>query len=47
MLESALSYIVEKNSKRSVWFMINENYGKYYISMYYDNEYNMGNGEDL
>ncbi len=30
-----------------VWFMINEHYGKYYISMYYDNEYNRANGEDL
>ena len=34
-------------SKRSVWFMISEYYGKYYIIMYYDNEYNRANGEDL
>lgn len=47
MLTTALSSIVEKNSKRSVWFMINDNYGKYYITMYYDNGYNMANGEDL
>ena len=32
---------------RSVWFRICEYYGKYYISMYYDNEYNRANGEDL
>lgn len=32
---------------RKVWFTINEFYGKYYISMYYDNEYNKANGEDL
>ena len=34
-------------SKKSVWFRIFESYGKYYISMYYDNEYNKANGEDL
>lgn len=34
-------------SKKSVWFMIRERYGKYYISMFYDNEYNRSNGEDL
>lgn len=34
-------------SKKSVWFMISEIYGKYYISMFYDNEYNHADGEDL
>ena len=33
--------------KKSVWFMISEHYGKYYIAMYYDNEYNHSDGEDL
>ncbi len=33
--------------KKSVWFRICESYGEYYISMYYDNEYNRANGEDL
>lgn len=33
--------------KKSVWFRIRETYGKYYITMYYDNEYNHANGEDL
>lgn len=33
--------------KRNVWFMINQYYGEYYISMFYDNEYNKANGEDL
>ena len=33
--------------KNSVWFVINEFKGKYYISIYYDNEYNKANGEDL
>ena len=34
-------------ASRQVWFMIGEQYGKYYIQMYYDNCYNKANGEDL
>lgn len=34
-------------SHKPVWFMISEHYGKYYISMFYDNELNRPNGEDL
>ena len=30
-----------------VWFRIQEHYGKYYIAMFYDNEYNHVDGEDL
>ncbi|MCQ2326309.1 MAG: hypothetical protein MJZ71_01975 [Bacteroidales bacterium] len=33
--------------KKPVWFRICELYGKYYIAIYYDNEYNHANGEDL
>ena len=33
--------------KKVVWFMISEEYGKYRIIMYYDNEYNRADGEDL
>lgn len=33
--------------KKPVWFRICEHYGEYYISMFYDNEYNHANGEDL
>ena len=41
-------YALEKIVKKPVWFMISEEeYGKYYITMYYDNEYNRANGEDL
>lgn len=47
MMTTAVLYMLEKFSKKSVWFMINENYGKYYITMFYDNEYNRANGEDL
>lgn len=32
---------------KPVWFTICETYRKYYIVMYYDNEYNHANGEDL
>ena len=34
-------------AKKSVWFRINEMDGGYYINMFYDNEYNRANGEDL
>ena len=41
-------YALEKIVKKPVWFMISEEEnGKYYITMYYDNEYNRANGEDL
>lgn len=33
--------------KKVVWFTINEYNGEYGITMYYDNEYNRANGEDL
>lgn len=40
--------IVEKHcSNKLVWFMISEAYGKYYISMFYDNVLNQANGDDL
>ena len=32
---------------RPVWFCISQYGGEYYISMYYDNEYNKPQGEDL
>ena len=38
----------EHLAKKPVWFRINKlRYDKYYINMYYDNEYNRANGEDL
>lgn len=33
--------------KHLVWFMINENYGKYSVMIHYENGYNQANGEDL
>lgn len=39
---------LEQSFKKKVWFMINKVlYGKYTIVMFYDNEYNQANGEDL
>lgn len=46
-MHESLKLMLEKSYKNSVWFMICEYEGKFYISMYYDNENNMANGEDL
>lgn len=43
----AMMFLLDLYSKRSVWFMIDEQYGMYRILMYYDNEYNHSDGEDL
>ena len=40
-------YALKKIVKKPVWFMISEQLGKYQITMFYDNEYNRANGEDL
>ena len=41
------AFIELQCANRSVWFMINEFEGEYFISMYYDNVKNKANGEDL
>lgn len=46
-VKSGIEILLGKVSKRSVWFMIVEEYGRYSIIMYYDNEYNYADGEDL
>lgn len=38
---------IEYVDKKPVWFRICERLGKYYLTMFYDNEYNRANGEDL
>lgn len=43
----ALMNLYKKAMYRPVWFTISPHYGKYYITMYYDNKYNQANGEDL
>lgn len=47
MMKKALEYMIELYTNKTVWFMISDLYGKYYITMFYDNEYNRANGEDL
>lgn len=42
-----IEYLTEKIAHRSVWFMIIQDNGKYYIVLYYDNELNHADGEDL
>ncbi len=44
---AAIDWLIERVSKRQVWFMIDESYGSYGILLYYDNVYNQSNGEDL
>ena len=39
--------IGEDGFNRVVWFMIDEEYGRYKILMFYDNGYNQANGDDL
>lgn len=46
-ISMAMEWMLEKISKKLVWFLISEQYGRYSIIMYYDNEYNHSNGEDL
>lgn len=45
--EVILDYLIELCSKKPVWFMISKSLGYYFISMFYDNEFNRANGEDL
>ena len=46
--EAAFSYKWNKYAMRMVWFMVTKDTDKYYITMFYDNEYNRINtGEDL
>ena len=41
------SVFYELCSNKVVWFRILENYGRYYIAMFYDNGYNKADGSDL
>lgn len=47
IVQDAILYAMDISTKKSVWFMISESYGKYYVVMYYDNKYNEASGEDL
>lgn len=46
-LLSTFFQLFSHKSHKSVWFIISERYGKYFINIYYDNELNMAHGEDL
>lgn len=46
--KESFNILMEMLPNKSVWFMISDSeFGKYKILMYYDNEYNRANGEDL
>ena len=44
---TAIKIGMEMMFMKPVWFRICESFGEYYITMFYDNEYNHANGEDL
>lgn len=46
ILEASLK-IYERVQKNCVWFTISEILGEYHITIFYDNEHNKANGEDL
>lgn len=46
-IKDAISYILDNFYSRVVWFTIDERYGEYGILMYYDNNMNNADGEDL
>ena len=47
MAMTALKAGMDLIEKKPVWFRISRYINKYYITMFYDNEYNHANGEDL
>lgn len=48
ILKIIFNYNFEKTISKPVWFMISKyGYDEYGITMFYDNEYNKANGEDL
>lgn len=48
IISSSFDTMMSSLKNKPVWFIITEEqYGKYFISMFYDNEYNRPNGEDL
>lgn len=47
VMQSEITAISSKVAKKLVWFTIGNMYGKYYITMFYENGYNEANGSDL
>ncbi len=47
VMQSEITAISSKVAKKLVWFTIGNMYGKYYITMFYENGYNEADGSDL
>lgn len=47
ILADTYSCLYDAVHNKPVWFIISELYGQYHITMFYDNEYNRANGQDL
>lgn len=45
--QSKIEMITDLLYRKVVWFTIGRNYGKYYITMFYENNYNKADGSDL
>lgn len=45
--EMCVDILTDLCTKKTVWFMISEDLGNYSLLIFYDNEYNNANGEDL
>ena len=47
IVKLSTDYVIEQCVKKPVWFTVSDYCGEYYITIFYDNEYNRANGEDL
>ena len=47
ILDASIKFFLSLYIDNSVWFMINERYGRYGILLYYDNNRNRANGAEL
>ena len=47
ILDASIKFFLSLYIDNSVWFMINERYGRYGILLYYDTNRNRANGEEL
>lgn len=47
IFQSSIKIRLDAMDNKLVWFRIIEEYGKYYIAMFYENKYNEADGEDL
>lgn len=47
IVKASSELAIELMANKPVWFTISDFRGEYYITMFYDNEYNRAQGEDL